>query len=474
MKTVFTTTFTGQQGGGLARIAYEISEQFAKNIGPTAIIHPGDKQEIYTDEKGLVHCTILSTDSTDPDYSQPSFTQENIAFLDSFLKKFNPDVIHAHDPVNISLIGQIWAINNNVPFFYTTHILPDKVLDFRSVTVMPEVFMHAIKPISNQYMKRFLNNCTAVVALNKAAITSNINVGIKRETIEVIPNGRDLSLYDQCKIADISSKDKFICFIGTIIERKNQEFLIKALKYLPENYKLILIGSTASKEYINKLKELMTKDLEQRVIFTGQLDYKKVIKPLEQAHVFASAAKMEVQSLVIIEALASKTPVVGISNETVDEFIDSSVGIAHSKDVTPKEFAKSIEKICTLPKYEYEKLCLNSRDKVKHLDWSIIVNQTLNMYKKHIKNGHFFSLEEKRNRIQELLDTMPIGQSKILKQIHNLIEHNTFSNSAKNKQKYKIPLSTYIFAGGTILASVLIYFGWRSRKKLKEFSSKKK
>ena len=40
---------------------------------------------------------------------------------------------------------------------------------------------------------------------------------------------------------------------------------------------------------------------------------------LERAHVFPSASKMEVQSLVVIEALASGTPVVGLSNETIDE-----------------------------------------------------------------------------------------------------------------------------------------------------------
>ncbi len=45
-----------------------------------------------------------------------------------------------------------------------------------------------------------------------------------------------------------------------------------------------------------------------------------------KTHAFVSASKMEVQSLAIIEALASGSPVIGLGNETVDELVDETNG----------------------------------------------------------------------------------------------------------------------------------------------------
>jgi len=53
----------------------------------------------------------------------------------------------------------------------------------------------------------------------------------------------------------------------------------------------------------------------------GEIPYHQIPQILEKTHVLVSASKMEVQSLVIIEALTSGTPVVGLANETIDELI---------------------------------------------------------------------------------------------------------------------------------------------------------
>jgi hypothetical protein len=89
---------------------------------------------------------------------------------------------------------------------------------------------------------------------------------------------------------------------------------------------------------------------------------------------------MEVQSLVIIEALASGTPVVGLSNETVDELVDESDGICLSKDASPDAFAAAIQSVCSLPPGEYTALCEQARERVKDLDWSNVMEKTVRQY----------------------------------------------------------------------------------------------
>ncbi len=67
---------------------------------------------------------------------------------------------------------------------------------------------------------------------------------------------------------------------------------------------------------------------------------------LAQTHAFVSASKMEVQSLAIIEALASGSPVIGLGNETVDELVDETNGVRLPNDTSAEEFAAAIRSVC--------------------------------------------------------------------------------------------------------------------------------
>jgi ABC-type Mn2+/Zn2+ transport system ATPase subunit len=84
----------------------------------------------------------------------------------------------------------------------------------------------------------------------------------------------------------------------------------------------------------------------------------------------------------ILEALASGTPVVGLSNETIDEFIDETCGYCLPKKTAPPEFARKVKAICSLPKEEYEKLRKRASKKVQFLDWQEIVPQTIAVYRR--------------------------------------------------------------------------------------------
>jgi glycosyltransferase involved in cell wall biosynthesis len=96
-----------------------------------------------------------------------------------------------------------------------------------------------------------------------------------------------------------------------------------------------------------------------------------------------------------LEALASGTPVVGLSNETIDEFIDETCGYCLPKKTAPPEFARKVKAICSLPKEEYEKLRKRASKKVQFLDWQEIVPQTIAVYRRlaereREKNKKFF------------------------------------------------------------------------------------
>jgi hypothetical protein len=129
---------------------------------------------------------------------------------------------------------------------------------------------------------------------------------------------------------------------------------------------------------------------------------------LERSHLFVSASKLEVQSLAIVEALASGTPVVGLSNETVDELVDDAVGCRLARDATPEEFARCVTEICSLPASKYEQLCRSARQRVEHHDWPHVQDLTVEAYET-IRNEHVAEGDEAA-RVRKIIAHVPSHQ----------------------------------------------------------------
>ena len=110
------------------------------------------------------------------------------------------------------------------------------------------------------------------------------------------------------------------------------------------------------------------------------MDQSAIPACLARAHAFVSASRLEVQSLTVIEALASGTPVVGLANETIDELVDDTVGRRLPADAAPDEFARSVEQICRVPQAEYDQLCRQARARVALMDWTQVVDATAAAY----------------------------------------------------------------------------------------------
>jgi glycosyltransferase involved in cell wall biosynthesis len=91
---------------------------------------------------------------------------------------------------------------------------------------------------------------------------------------------------------------------------------------------------------------------------------------------------MEVQSLAVMEALASGTPVLGLSNETIDQLVDSRVGARLEKDTAPEQFAREVRALCEADADAYARMCRAARERVQPFDWSNTIDLTLDMYRR--------------------------------------------------------------------------------------------
>lgn len=476
MKIVFTSIFRPGLGGGAGRVAHELAYNFSLTHD-VVMICPADKTGYGRDENGLPIYGISSAGDTE--FQMPNLSSRTVRNLFDFLDNFQPDIVHAHEPALMGLIGQVWARMNNVPFVHTTHILPSKAMDFgtsEAIHIPAVLLRNSVSEYAvHSVLSNFFINCDALVALNQPALESIRDFGYKGP-IFVIPNGRSLSHYNQYPFADNTTEQKVLVFIGFISDRKNQSYLLKTLRALPDSYHLRLIGRPLNPDYQKKLENYCQKHNLTNVEFIGQLDHSKIPDYLAGAHVFPSASKMEVQSLVVIEALASGTPVVGLSNETIDELVNEDVGAWLAKDQGPEAFAEQIQRICNLPADQYQKVCQAARDRVSHLDWSNVVDSTLSAYQEILKTRPLIT-EEKYILLTSLVNFFTRGDLRdYLLEVIDGSKHR-MAAASRFKPRFKVPSpirpwtrvpsSTWLLSGLTIVVSAIGFIfmkGWGNKK----------
>ncbi len=469
MKVVFLSNFSEQHGGGEGQVAFEIARAFAKKH-ETAIVIPGSRNSIYQEDEGLTVCTLSSSRDGTADTSIVYFSPTNIRFYYDFLKEFGPDVIHAHTQVTVGLVGQVWAIMNGTPFIYTAHELPTKLLDF-NLSDLSKTVTRTLKFLSfatQGYLRNFYNNCAAVVALNQSAFDDIRKFNYKGK-IEIIPNGMDLSNYIKCKCTKVSTHQKNLLFVGYLTKRKNQEFLIEVMKYLPRNYRLQLVGTPLVQSYLTTLKAKVPSTLKGHITFTGYLPHTEIPKILENTHVFVSASTMEVQSRVIMEAMAAGTPIVGLTNETVSQFVDEKVGYRLPKNATAKQFAEKVMKICELSQPEYDKLCKEARKRLQPYSWDSIVDKTALMYQKYIKLrklGKKLEPHTASQRVTRLLSFLSPTKARdaIVERYQTWIKGEP--TKEKPITKRTVPRTTLALFGITLGFSAVVFGVWKLNSNL--------
>ena len=434
-RIVFVSIFQPGWGGGHGRVAQETAEYFAAERDgacEVALICPGERTELVAGPNGLRLFFVQSTG--EGHFRVPLLSQANLKRIQAFLESFRPDVIHAHDPVLLSLMVQVWAGMAGVPFVYTAHELPSKILAFGALDVV-KVPMGLVEPVAQRFLSDFYRNCDAVVALNPI-VAQNIREFGYGGRLLVIPNGRLLARYSGCRTAILAQSPKILIFVGFIAERKDQHYLLEVMEHLPPGYSLRLVGEPLDPAYEERLRAYAREHHLDSVEFCGRVRHESMPAHYEAAHVLVSASKMEVQSLVVIEALASGTPVVGLSNETVDELVDEMVGARLLKEASPAEFAAAVERLCGLPQTDYDRMCQRARERVRHLDWSNVAAALIDAYG---------ALAEQKATARAATRAWRPRALRLISKVR------------------QVPRRTWLFAGLTVAASLFVYFSQRRR-----------
>lgn len=115
-----------------------------------------------------------------------------------------------------------------------------------------------------------------------------------------------------------SLPSRYILCVGTIEERKNQATVVKALKYLPEDYHVVLVGKrTAYAKEVDAVAESL--GVGNRVHVLNGLSNTELPAIYQMADAFVLMSRYEGFGIPIAEALASGVPVVAATGSCLEE-----------------------------------------------------------------------------------------------------------------------------------------------------------
>ena len=191
---------------------------------------------------------------------------------------------------------------------------------------LPGCYPFIDRAIYDYKFKKACKNADLIIAVSECTKRDIVkDYGISPDKIEVIYQGCDSAFaqtVDENKKNEVRSKyrlpARYILSVGSIEERKNALLAAKALKNLPEDIHLVLVGKGTA--YTEKIRTFVKNEkLETRVHILHNIPFVDLPAIYQCAEVFAYPSRYEGFGIPILEALNSKLPVVAATGSCLEE-----------------------------------------------------------------------------------------------------------------------------------------------------------
>ena len=261
------------------------------------------------------------------------------------VKKFNPDIIHAHTPFSVGWEAVLISKILSVPLVGTHHTFYNHYLKHIKLD------FEWMKKISWKFTIGFYNRSDLILSPSKSLADELIREGLKCP-ISVLQNSINVDLFKPTESQQIKEeikksfgvKNRSICYMGRLSYEKSIDQVVRAFalinKKMPE-LNLMLIGDGPERKNLEKL----AKDLNvgKSVIFTGSLLYNgDLVRSLQSNDLFVSASKSENMPLSVLEAMAVGLPMVLVKEKGLAELIKEDLNGVFVKTDNPVDIAEKI------------------------------------------------------------------------------------------------------------------------------------
>lgn len=309
------------------------------------------------------------------------------------IDKLNLDVVHFQTPGQIGLLGAYYATHYNKPLITTYHTdLFQYVLDYPNVMpgtvalsmLVPAItrggrqeyrqIMSSIRPqrnINAWHQKILAHSITVLHNQCDLVITPSSKIKMQLESwkttspIAVLPTGVEKIATNSAEISaarrkyGISLDDQVISCVCRIGTEKNISLLIQSFANVArrnDRAKLMLVG--AGDDLDRFTEQARQTDYADRIIFTGQIDRKKLGAIYGLTKVFAFPSLKDTQGLAVNEAACAGLPIVIVDHEISEVVRDGQNGYFANNSI--RDFAAKIARILSADDEQRHKMSQRS------------------------------------------------------------------------------------------------------------------
>jgi glycosyltransferase involved in cell wall biosynthesis len=304
---------------------------FCPDYSCLAHLYPNWKD--YTGEilPGVRVINLESTPFVDLDFER-NVSRKSYNTLLAELEKFKPDIIHVDEPERLfvgfwRITGKDYAKKANIPCvgFFRTNFL-EYIDDYAAFPIggmtisLPKWTISFVKFLFKKFICWVYNAYDATLIHNLVIHKKLIEIGIKNTIYENLngfdpgkfnPSLREAGFFEKnYGLSECERKVKLV-FLGRLTPDKGWNFTISkafptAIKQVnPEDIALFIIGDGPMREEIDRtLKQILP-----HVYLLGRVAPQNIPALLANCDIYVTTSEKENRALTIIEALASRLPI---------------------------------------------------------------------------------------------------------------------------------------------------------------------
>jgi glycosyltransferase involved in cell wall biosynthesis len=245
------------------------------------------------------------------------------------LDEFQPDVIHNQTVGPVSLAILRYCRRRGTPLVTTGHAYPDNIT---GQLPLPKPIKRPIDEGVRRYFVRFLTRSEYVTMPTEYAIVDIAMGGRDKKfsvPIKAISNGIDLAEFspgtpdpETYRRFQLPEGRPLVGIVGRIDREKSMDVLLRAFRQVVEavpDALLVIAGDGRDRSRLETLAGEL--GLADRVRWLGRLDRADLPALYRVFDVFATASETETQGIVLMEAMATGLPVVGVKAGAVEDIV---------------------------------------------------------------------------------------------------------------------------------------------------------
>ena len=242
-----------------------------------------------------------------------------------FLREEKVDIMHSHGLASMAILSLTASRALKVPHVLTFHTMANEAVKYYSPFHIREDLLIELVWV---YLRNMLKRPEVVVAPSTPVKQELEEHGVVMKACEVVPTGVDCKRFSPEKY-DKKFLDRFgltgkrvLLHVGRLSLEKRLDIVFDAMVRLSQevpDLRLLVVGTGPAYEpYKRMVSDL---GLSNKVVFAGFLPDEDLPVAYASSEALIIPSTFETQGLVVLEALASGTPVIGMRYRAIPEFV---------------------------------------------------------------------------------------------------------------------------------------------------------